>query len=258
MEELVMSKADWSAEERERYSRHFALSELGEEGQRKLMNGKVLVIGAGGLGSPALTYLAAAGVGTIGICDGDKVDISNLQRQILYTEKDLGVSKTEAAARKLREINAKVDVRQFPRRASAQNIDEMIADFDIVIDAVDTFGAKLLINDACVRAKKPFVHAGIIRMEGQLMTYVPGCGPCLRCIMGHAPEEGTYPTGKSHGVLGASVGILGAMEAQEAIKYLTGMGRLMTGRMFFMDGLTMEVQIQDMGEKNPHCPVCGE
>ena len=215
-------------EQLERYSRHIILKEVGAKGQKKLLNASVLIIGAGGLGAPAAMYLAAAGVGTIGIADADEVDLSNLQRQVIHTTADLGKAKVKSAK-----------------------------DYDFIIDGTDNFPAKFLINDACVMAGKPFSHAGIIRFKGQLMTYVPGEGPCYRCVFKDPPPKDAVPTCKQAGVIGAMGGVIGSLQAMEAVKYIIGKGDLLTGRLLTYDALTMTFRTIKL-PKNHDCPVCGD
>ncbi len=244
--------------QRERYARNVALKEINQEGQRKLLQSRVLVIGAGGLGSPAILYLAAAGVGTIGIVDGDAVDLSNLQRQILHGTQDIGVEKVRSARRAALNIDPDICVHTYHTAISEGNIMDMITDYDFVVDATDNFEAKFLINDACVLAEKPFVHAGVIRFQGQLMTYVPGCGPCYRCIFKNPPPETAVPSAQEEGVIGAVCGIIGSMQALEAIKYLTGVGQLLTGYLLTCDALTMELRKVKLPKRTLDCAVCGE
>lgn len=245
-------------EQLQRYSRHILLDEIGGEGQKKLLEAKVLVIGAGGLGSPASMYLAAAGVGTIGIADADEVDLSNLQRQILHSTGDLGRPKVQSAKETLNRMNPDVKVVAHSQYVTAENISGLIADYDIVIDATDNFSSKFLINDACVIAKKPFVHAGILRFQGQLMTYVPGEGPCYRCVFENVPSPDDVPSARTVGVVGAAVGVIGSLQALEAIKYITGAGQLLTGSLLTFDGLTMTFRKLSMPKSNEHCAVCGK
>ena len=218
----------FTGEQLERYSRHIILKEVGVKGQKKLCAAKVLIIGAGGLGAPAALYLAAAGVGTIGIVDADEVDLSNLQRQVIHTTPDVGKPKVDSAAETMEAINPDVTVKTYQEFVDSTNIMDLIADYDFVIDGVDNFPTKFLINDACVMAKKPFVHAGIIRFRGQLMTYVPGEGPCYRCVFKTMPPKDAVPTCKQAGVIGAMAGVIGCLEALEAIKYICGIGDLLT------------------------------
>ena len=244
-------------EQLERYSRHIILKEVGAKGQKKLLNAKVLIIGAGGLGSPVALYLAAAGVGTIGIADADDVDLSNLQRQVIHTTKDVGTPKVESAKKTMEEINPDVKVITYHTFVTSENILDLIKDYDFVIDGTDNFPAKFLINDACVMAKKPFSHAGIIRFQGQLMTYVPGKGPCYRCVFRNPPPKDAVPTCKQAGVIGAMGGIIGSLQAMEAIKYIIGKGDLLTGRLLTYDALKMEFHTIKL-PKDHHCAICGD
>ncbi len=247
---------DYTSEQLERYSRHIALKEVGLDGQERLLKGRVFIIGAGGLGSPAAMYLAAAGVGTIGIADADEVDLSNLQRQIIHGSGDLGKAKVMSAEETIHALNPDVEVHAFQTVVSPDNIMELIRDYDFVIDAVDNFPAKFLINDACVIAGKPFCHAGIIRFQGQLMTYVPGEGPCYRCIFKEPPPEGAVPTCKQVGIIGAMAGTIGSLQAMEAVKYLVGCGDLLTGRLLVYDALKMQFRNVKL-PKDDNCAVCG-
>lgn len=244
-------------EQLERYSRHIILKEVGAKGQKKLLNAKVLIIGAGGLGSPVALYLAAAGVGTIGIADADDVDLSNLQRQVIHTTKDVGTPKVESAKKTMEEINPDVKVITYHTFVTSENILDLIKDYDFIIDGTDNFPAKFLINDACVMAKKPFSHAGIIRFQGQLMTYVPGKGPCYRCVFRNPPPKDAVPTCKQAGVIGAMGGVIGSLQAMEAIKYIIGKGDLLTGRLLTYDALKMEFHTIKL-PKDHHCAICGD
>ncbi len=245
-------------EQLERYSRHIILKEVGVKGQKKLLNGKVLIIGAGGLGSPAAMYLAAAGVGTIGIADADEVDLSNLQRQIIHATEDLGKAKVKSAKETMERINPDVKVHTYRKFIKADNIREIIRDYDFIIDGTDNFPAKFLINDACVLEKKPFSHAGIIRFKGQLMTYVPGQGPCYRCVFQSPPPKDAVPTCKQAGIIGAMAGVIGSLQALEAVKYLLGVGDLLTGKLLTYDALTMEFRTVKLPKHVPNCGVCGD
>lgn len=242
----------------ERYSRHLILRGVGVSGQKKLLESKVLVIGAGGLGSPAIMYLAASGIGTIGIADGDSVDLSNLQRQIIHGTGAVGVPKVQSAAERVKEINPDVNVVVYPERVNAKNIGKLIEFYDFIIDGVDNFATKFLINDACVLAKKPFCHAGIREFYGQVLTYVPGEGPCYRCIFEEIPADGEIDSCSSAGVIGSIPGIIGSIQALEAQKYLTGAGDLLTGKMLTFDGLSMKFRIVDIPKHSADCRVCGE
>lgn len=244
-------------EQLERYSRHIILQEVGVKGQKKLLNASVLIIGAGGLGAPAALYLAAAGVGTIGIVDADEVDLSNLQRQVIHTTNDVGKAKVKSAAETMEAINPDVTVKTYRTFVDSSNIMDLIKDYDFIIDGTDNFPAKFLINDACVMAEKPFSHAGIIRFKGQLMTYVPGEGPCYRCVFKNPPPKDAVPTCKQAGVIGAMGGVIGSLQAMEAIKYIIGKGDLRTGKLLTYDALKMEFHTIKL-PKDDHCAVCGD
>ena len=246
----------FDAVQAKRYARHFVLKEIGIKGQKKLSESKVLVIGAGGLGSPAIMYLASAGVGTIGIADYDKVDLSNLQRQIIHTTERTGQSKTTSAENTAIAINPEINIITINERLVPENIIRIISGYDFILDCTDRFETKFLINDACVIARKPFSHAGVIRFEGQAMTYVPGNGPCLRCLMGSVPHDSD--TCSEAGVVGAAAGVLGSIQALEAVKYLTSSGKLLCGRVLTFDGLNMNVRVHQMAGSDPRCAVCGK
>jgi molybdopterin/thiamine biosynthesis adenylyltransferase len=241
----------------ERYSRNILLKEIGVKGQEKLLSGKALIVGAGGLGAPAAWYLAAAGVGTIGIADPDVVDLSNLQRQIIHSTKDVGLAKIESAKRAIEALNPDVRVMAVKEAVTSENALNLISGYDLVLDGTDNFPAKFLINDACVIANKPFVHAGIIRFTGQLITYAPGQGPCYRCLFPAPPPEGAVPTCRQAGVVGAMAGVIGSLQAMEAVKMLTGAGELLVGSLLTYDALKMEFRKIKVGRR-PSCPVCGE
>ena len=245
-------------EQIERYSRHIILKEVGAKGQKKLLKGKVLIIGAGGLGAPAAMYLAAAGVGTIGIVDADEVDLSNLQRQIIHSTADIGKAKVKSAKETMNAMNPDIEFKTYRMFVDASNIRELIREYDFIIDGTDNFPAKFLINDACVLEKKPFSHAGIIRFKGQLMTYVPGQGPCYRCVFKNPPPKDAVPTCKQAGVIGAMGGVIGSLQAMEAIKYLIGVGDLLTGSLLTFDALTMEFHKIKLPKDTHKCPVCGD
>ncbi|HBA89079.1 MAG TPA: adenylyltransferase [Geobacter sp.] len=240
-----------------RYSRHILLKEVGGKGQKKLLNGRVLIIGAGGLGSPIALYLAAAGVGTIGIADADEVDLSNLQRQVIHFTADVGKAKVLSAKEKMVAINPELNVVTYETWVSAENIAAMVADYDFVIDGTDNFAAKFLINDACVLANKPYSHGGILQFDGQTMTVTPGQSPCYRCIFPEPPPKDVIPTCSRAGVIGVLPGVLGTLQATEAIKYLLGAGDLLTGRLLTYNALRMRFREVPV-KKNPKCPICGE
>lgn len=247
-----------SDEQLERYSRHLILKGVGVKGQKRLLAASVLIIGAGGLGSPAALYLAAAGVGRIGLVDGDVVDLSNLQRQIIHTNAAVGTPKVESAAAAIRALNPDVMVETHHELVDARNIAALIEPYDLVIDATDNFAAKFLINDACVLAGKPFIHAGVVGFAGQVMDVVPGEGPCYRCIFRDMPAAGEIPTCKEAGVLGAVVGVIGSLEATEAAKLIVGVGEPLVGRMLTVDALTMNIRRVPLPTHVPDCPVCGD
>jgi len=241
-------------EEKERYSRQTLLREIGPEGQEKLKNARVLVAGAGGLGSPVAMYLAAAGVGTLGICDGDTVDRSNLQRQILHGTGRLGQNKVTSAQATLADINPNIRIVAHDCFLGPENAPQIIADYDFVLDCTDSFESKFLINDACVRVGKPFCHAGVLQFCGQLMTWLPGRGlPCYRCVFRKAPPPAS-PAEK--GVLGAAVGVIGCLQAMEAVKCITGAGRPLTGVLLTFDALQGDFRQIVLPGAAPNCPVC--
>jgi molybdopterin/thiamine biosynthesis adenylyltransferase len=230
---------DFTNNQIERYSRHILLKEVGGIGQQKLLESRVLVIGAGGLGSPIATYLAAAGVGTIGIVDADVVDLSNLQRQILHHTADVGAMKVESAKATIESLNPDVKVELHPYLINAENVQEIIRDYDFILEGTDNFPTKFLVNDACVLEDKAFNQGGILRFKGQTMTHVPGTAS-YRCVYRQPPPAGAVPTCSEAGVLGAIAGILGTIQAAEAIKYITGPGELLTDRILTFDALTMD------------------
>ncbi len=238
-----------------RYSRHILLKDVGGIGQEKLLNAKVLVIGAGGLGSPIAFYLAAAGIGTLGIVDDDTVDISNLQRQILHFTPDLGRPKVDSAKDKLRQINPDVEVNTYRERVVPATVLDLIKDYDFVIEGTDNFPAKFLINDACILGEKPFSQGGILRFDGQTMTHVPGSA-CYRCVFHSPPPAGTIPSCSEAGVLGVVAGMLGTIQAAEALRYILGIGELLTDRVMFFNAMNMDFRTVTV-ERNPDCPVCG-
>ncbi len=247
---------NFTEEQLERYSRHIILSDVGPEGQAKIAKSKVLIIGAGGLGAPAALYLAAAGCGTIGIVDGDCVEISNLQRQIIHFSPDIGKPKVISAKEKIDKINPDVRVITYQERVFSYNISGIIKDYDFVIDGTDNFPAKFLINDVCVFSKKPFSHGGILRFDGQTITYVPE-NACYRCIFQTPPPKGAVPACSQAGVLGAVAGMLGTIQAAEELKYIIGKGELIINRLLIFNALNMDFRSVKV-KKNPDCPVCGE
>lgn len=246
-------------EQMQRYSRHIILKEVGGKGQKKLLSSKVLIIGTGGLGAPAAMFLAAAGIGNIGLVDFDTVELSNLQRQIIHFTRDVDKPKVQSGKETINEMNPDVDVTTYEEIINSSNITDIIKDkdYDFIIDATDNFPAKFLINDACVFLQKPFSHAGIIRFKGQTMTYLPGHGPCYRCVFQTPPPPDAVPTCKQAGVLGVMGGVIGTIQATEAIKYVLGIGKLLNGYLLTYDALNMEFRKIKIPH-NPKCGVCGD
>jgi len=247
---------DLNSSQKERYGRHIILSEIGVKGQEKILSGKVLVVGSGGLGSAVTLYLAAAGVGYLGLLDGDKVELSNLQRQVIHFTSDIGKEKVISAGEKVAKINPDVKVSVYAERLTDANISEIIRGWDFIVDCTDNFETRFIINDACVRNAKPFSHGGVLKFAGQTMTYVPGSA-CYRCVFGDVPSREAALSRSKAGILGAIPGMLGTIQAAEVLKYLTGAGELLTDRLLTFDALKMafrEIKIQ----KNPNCTVCTE
>jgi molybdopterin/thiamine biosynthesis adenylyltransferase len=247
----------FTEERLERYSRHIILQEVGVQGQERLHAARVLIIGAGGLGAPAALYLAAAGVGTLGIADADAVDLSNLQRQVIHHTPDVGKPKVESAADKVRAINPDVTVRTYCTFVSAENIGQLVAGYDFVIDGTDNFAAKFLINDACVLAGIPFSHGGILRFQGQTMTVLPRQSACYRCIFERPPPKDAVPTCAQAGVLGAIAGMLGTIQAAEALKHIVGAGHVLADALLTFDALEMNFRKVPL-RRNRDCALCGE
>ncbi|MCR5336173.1 MAG: HesA/MoeB/ThiF family protein [Synergistes sp.] len=242
----------------QRYQRQMVIKDIGREGQKKLLSSRVLVVGAGGLGCPSSLYLAAAGVGTIGIVDGDKVEPSNLHRQILHKTSDIGRPKVVSARESLLEMNPELTINIYEEDATEDNILSLIEDYDFIVDATDSFESKYLISDACVIAGKPFSYGGIYRFFGQTMTYLPGRGPCCRCVFRELPTGDAAPTCREGGVVGAVTGIIGSIQAMEAMKYLLGIGDLLVGQMLTVDALTMDVCKFLLPRRNANCAACGD
>jgi sulfur-carrier protein adenylyltransferase/sulfurtransferase len=239
-----------------RYSRQVILEEMGVEGQRRLLNSKVLVVGAGGLGSPSSLYLAAAGVGTLGIVDGDKVDLSNLHRQIIHFTHDIGRPKTQSARRTLEDINPDVKIVTYQTTLTSENAFEIIGQYDVVVNGSDNFPTRYLVNDACVMLGKPLVDASILKWEGQATVFVPGRG-CYRCLFPTPPPPGSVPSCAEGGVIGAVAGFMGTMQAVEAVKLLLGSGETLANRLLLVDVLASEFRTVRWS-RNPACPVCGD
>lgn len=239
-----------------RYSRHLILSEVGGAGQRKLLNSKVLLIGAGGLGSPAALYLAAAGVGTLGIVDFDLVDLSNLQRQILHHLHDVGRPKVQSAVDTIADLNPDVKVVPYQEALSSSNVRQIFSEYDVIVNGSDNFPTRYLANDACVFLKKPLVDGSIFKFEGQATVFLPGQG-CYRCLYPAPPPAGVVPSCAEAGVLGVICGVIASIQGVEAIKLLLGLGDPLVGRLIFFDALAMEFR-QVKFRRDPACPVCGD
>jgi molybdopterin/thiamine biosynthesis adenylyltransferase len=245
------------AEQLDRYSRHIIMDEIGAEGQKRLLDSAVLCIGAGGLGSPILQYLAAAGIGTIGIADDDVVERSNLQRQVIHADGDVGRPKVESAREFIGRQNPDVTVRTHETRVTTDNIEALLDEYDVVVDGSDNFATRYLVNDACTLAGVPFAHGAILRFEGQVTTFEANeGGPCYRCLFPEAPEPGTVPDCATAGVLGVLPGTVGCMQATEAIKLCLEYGETLDGRMVFYDAGDMTFQEVSI-EPRPDCPICG-
>lgn len=245
-----------SQDELLRYSRHLVLPEVGETGQQRLRAARVLVVGAGGLGSPAILYLAAAGVGTIGIAEFDRVDLTNLQRQILHGTAALGRPKLESAAERVRDLNPHVALEPIPERLTSDNAREIVRRFDIVLDGSDNFPTRYLVNDACALERRPLVYGSIFRWEGQVSLFHPPEHPCYRCLFSEPPPPGLVPNCAEGGVVGVLPGIIGSLQALEAVKWILGAGRSLGGRLLLFDGLAMEFRELQLS-RDPACPVCG-
>ena len=248
---------DLSNQEIMRYSRHLIMPEVGLEGQKKLKSSKVLCIGAGGLGSPLALYLAAAGVGTLGIVDFDVVDFSNLQRQVIHSEKTVGEPKVESARNRLLELNSDVNVVVHEEMLSSRNAMEIMKDYDVVVDGTDNFATRYLTNDACVFLGIPNVYGSIFRFEGQVSVFDAKRGPCYRCLYPEPPPPGLVPSCAEGGVLGILPGVVGTIQASEVVKLIIGRGTPLVGRLLFLDVLEMEPKILKL-RKDPECPVCGD
>jgi molybdopterin/thiamine biosynthesis adenylyltransferase len=252
-----ITELDFSEEEIRRYSRHIVLPEVGGIGQKRINRASVLIIGAGGLGSPAAFYLAAAGVGKIGIVDNDVVDTSNLQRQILHTAADVGRKKVESARETLLALNPNLTIVPYDVRLNAGNIRDILKDYDVVAEGSDNFPTKFLVNDACVMTGTPVAMAGIFRFSGQMLTVIPREGPCYRCLIPQPPPPGAIPSCQEAGVLGAMAGAVGAIQATEVLKLILGKGEVLRGRLLLFEALQMRFEPIEV-KRNPECPVCSE
>jgi sulfur-carrier protein adenylyltransferase/sulfurtransferase len=254
----IEKPAELTDAQRDRYSRHILLPEVGEKGQEKLLKARVLLLGAGGLGSPAALYLAAAGVGTLGVVDNDAVDASNLQRQVLHGTDRVGVSKVESAAKTITNLNPDVKVIPFDERLTRENVDRIFDHgWDVIVDGLDNFPTRYLVNDASVWKNIPVVHGSIFRFDGQITTFWPGKGPCYRCLYPEPPPAHLAPSCAEAGVLGILPGVVGTIQATEAIKIVLGQGEPLVGRLLTYDSLKMQFRTLKL-RRDPSCPVCGE
>jgi len=256
VENIGTERGALTNEERLRYSRHLILPEVGVDGQLKLKQGKVLCVGAGGLGSPLALYLAAAGIGTLGMVDFDVVDISNLQRQIIHSTADVGRKKLDSAAESIAAINPNVELRKFETLLSSSNALEIFRDFDIIADGTDNFPTRYLVNDACILTGKPNVYGSVFRFEGQASVFATKDGPCYRCLYPEPPPPGAVPSCAEGGVLGILPGLVGVIQATETIKLILGLGESLAGRLLMIDAATMSFRELKL-RKNPDCPACG-
>jgi molybdopterin/thiamine biosynthesis adenylyltransferase/rhodanese-related sulfurtransferase len=244
--------------QKQRYSRHLLIPEVGIEGQQKLLDAKVLLIGAGGLGSPAALYLAAAGVGTLGIVDDDEVDLTNLQRQVIHNSERVGEPKVESARKTIAALNPDVDVKPYRTRLNADNVLDLIRDYDVIVDGADNFPTRYLLNDAAVRERKPVVHASILGFDGQLTVFVPYEGPCYRCLYPQPPPADLAPSCGANGVLGVLPGIMGLLQANETIKLIIGKGEPLVGRLLLFEALSTQFTELKVRRDAEGCPVCGD
>jgi len=253
----VVAATGMTPEQRDRYSRHTLLPEVGVDGQLKMLNAKVLLIGAGGLGAPTALYLAAAGIGTIGLVDDDVVDASNLQRQVIHNTERIGMSKTESARLTIEGLNPDIDVIEHRGRMNSSNIIEIISDYDLIVDGADNFPTRYLLNDASVRLRKPVVSASILSFDGQISTFIPYEGPCYRCLYPTPPPAELAPSCSANGVLGAMAGTMGLLQANEVLKLVIGIGEPLVGRLLLFEALSTrftELKVR----RDPDCPICGE
>jgi len=249
----VPPQTNLTFDEMQRYARHILLPQVGTEGQRRLKSASVLVVGVGGLGSPASLYLAAAGVGHLGLVDGDVVDESNLQRQVLYATAEVGAPKVAAARDRLHALNPHIHIDTYPHRLTPENAEAIIAQYDIIVDGTDNFASRYLLNDTAVLQNKPFVYGAIAQFDGQISVFYAAKGPCYRCVFPKAPSQNFA----NAGVLGALPGVVGTLEATEALKLILGIGKPLIGRLLLYDALAMQFDLIRL-RKNPKCPVCGK
>jgi molybdopterin/thiamine biosynthesis adenylyltransferase len=251
----TVSDSGLTREQRNRYSRHTLLPEVGVEGQLKMLNAKVLLIGAGGLGAPSALYLAAAGIGTLGLVDDDEVDESNLQRQVIHNTERIGMPKTESARKTIESLNPDVKVVEHNTRLDASNIIDLISDYDVIVDGADNFPTRYLLNDASVRLRKPVVSASILAFDGQISTFLPFEGPCYRCLYPTPPPAELAPSCGAAGVLGVMAGVMGLLQANEVIKLVVGIGEPLIGRLLLYEALGAtftELKVR----RDPECPIC--
>lgn len=248
---------EFTDEQIERYSRHIILPEVGGSGQQKMLEARVLLLGAGGLGSPAAYYLAAAGIGNLGIVDFDQVDLSNLQRQIIHSTERIGMLKTESAKKTIQALNPDVNVTLYNEKMDSSNIMSLIKDYDYVVDGSDNFPTRYLVNDACVMKNKTLIHGSIYRFEGQVTVFKPGDGPCYRCLYPEPPPPGMVPNCQEGGVLGVLAGVIGNLQVVEALKLILGIGKPLVGKLLIYDALNTEFRNLRL-RRDANCPICGE
>jgi adenylyltransferase/sulfurtransferase len=248
---------EFTDEQIERYSRHIILPEVGGSGQQKMLEARVLLLGAGGLGSPAAYYLAAAGIGNLGIVDFDQVDLSNLQRQIIHSTERIGMLKTESAKKTIQALNPDVNVTLYNEKMDSSNIMSLIKDYDYVVDGSDNFPTRYLVNDACVMKNKTLIHGSIYRFEGQVTVFKPGDGPCYRCLYPEPPPPGMVPNCQEGGVLGVLAGVIGNLQVVEVLKLILGIGKPLVGKLLIYDALNTEFRSLRL-RRDANCPICGE
>lgn len=248
---------DFTDEQIERYSRHIMLPEVGGAGQTKMLEARVLLVGAGGLGSPAAYYLAAAGIGNLGIVDFDRVDLSNLQRQIIHSTERIGMLKTESAKKTIQALNPDVKVALYNEKLTSRNILDIFKDYDYILDGTDNFATRYLINDACVMTGKTNIHGSIFRFEGQATVFKPGAGPCYRCLYPEPPPPGLTPNCQEGGVLGVLAGVIGSLQVVETLKLILGKDGTLVGTLLIYDALNTEFRRLKL-KRDANCPVCGE
>jgi len=248
---------EFTDEQIERYSRHIMLPEVGGSGQQKMLEARVLLLGAGGLGSPAAYYLAAAGIGNLGIVDFDQVDLSNLQRQIIHSTERIGMLKTESAKKTIQALNPDVNVTLYNEKMDSNNIMSLIKDYDYVVDGSDNFPTRYLVNDACVMKNKTLIHGSIYRFEGQVTVFKPGDGPCYRCLYPEPPPPGMVPNCQEGGVLGVLAGVIGNLQVVEVLKLILGIGKPLVGKLLIYDALNTEFRNLRL-RRDVNCPICGE